>query len=81
MIICLAIATTITFNPKDSENFLIGTNEGYIFKCNTEWHSYVQRFRAHKAKINQIDYNKFNTDIYITCSEDFTVKLWDETSE
>lgn len=75
------VSTTMTFNPKEPEQYLVGTNEGYIFKCNTEWCSYVRRFRAHSLKVNQIDFNKFNPNIYITCSEDFIVKLWEDTSE
>ncbi|XP_060855178.1 dynein intermediate chain 2, ciliary-like [Metopolophium dirhodum] len=76
-----ARGTTIAFNPTDPEIYLIGTVEGYIFKCNTEWSCYVQRFKAHEMPINRIDFNKFDSNIYLTCSEDFVIKLWEDKSE
>ncbi|XP_027845899.2 LOW QUALITY PROTEIN: dynein intermediate chain 2, ciliary-like [Aphis gossypii] len=76
-----ARGTTITFNPADPEVYLVGTVEGYIFKCNTEWTRYVQRFKAHEMPVNRIDFNKFDPNIYLTCSEDFVVKLWEDKSQ
>jgi len=76
-----AKGTMITFNPSDPEIYFIGTVEGYIFKCNTEWSQYVQRFKAHNMPVNRIDFNKFDSNIYLTCSEDFEVKLWEDKSE
>ncbi|XP_001950034.2 dynein intermediate chain 2, ciliary-like [Acyrthosiphon pisum] len=76
-----ARGTTIAFNPTEPEIYLIGTVEGYIFKCNTEWSCYVQRFKAHEMPINRIDFNKFDSNIYLTCSEDFVIKLWEDKSE
>lgn len=76
-----ARGTTIAFNPTEPEIYLIGTVEGYIFKCNTEWSRYVQRFKAHEMPINRIDFNKFDSNIYLTCSEDFVIKLWEDKSE
>jgi len=71
----------ITFNPDNPDIYLVGTVEGYVFKCNTKWINYMQRFQAHQMPVNRIDYNKFNSNIYLTCSEDFTVKLWEDKSE
>ncbi|XP_008179387.1 dynein intermediate chain 1, axonemal-like [Acyrthosiphon pisum] len=31
--------------------------------------------------INRIDFNKFDSNIYLTCSEDFVIKLWEDKSE
>lgn len=76
-----ARGTTITFNPADPEVYLVGTVEGYIFKCNTEWTRYVQRFKAHEMPVNRIDFNKFDPNIYLTCSEDFVIKLWEDKSQ
>lgn len=78
-----AIGTTITFKPGNDDVYLVGTAEGYLFKCNKKWPclTYMQKFRAHSMSIIRIDYNKFNLDIYLTSSEDFTVKLWNDNSE
>lgn len=76
--IFVARGTTLTFNPHDPEVYFIGTTEGYVFKCNVEWNSYMQRFQAHLMPVIRIDFNKYNSNIYLTCSEDYLVKLWED---
>lgn len=76
-----AKGTTITFNPSNDELYLVGTTEGYVYKCNTARSSFPQKFRAHEMGVNRIDYNKFDSNIFITCSDDFMVKLWEDDSE
>lgn len=41
----------------------------------------MQRFKAHAMPVNRIDYNGYDTNIFLTCSEDFTAKLWEDKSE
>ncbi|XP_025200719.1 dynein intermediate chain 2, ciliary-like isoform X1 [Melanaphis sacchari] len=74
--------TTIAFHPEKSGIYLVGTNEGYIFKCNTEWSSFfMQKFKAHEMSIYRIDYNKYDPNIYLSCSGDCTVKIWEDKSD
>lgn len=74
--------TTIAFHPEKNGIYLVGTNEGYIFKCNIEWSSYfMQKFKAHEMTIYRIDYNKYDPNIYLSCSGDCTVKIWEDKSE
>ncbi|XP_050420247.1 dynein axonemal intermediate chain 1-like [Adelges cooleyi] len=74
--------TTIAFHPEDNGIYLVGTNEGYIFKCNTEWSSFfMQKFKAHEITVYRIDYNKYDPNIYISCSGDCTVKVWEDKSD
>lgn len=79
--IFVARGTTITFNPQDSNIYFVGTIEGYIFKCNMEWTECMQRFQAHLMPVIRIDFNKYNSNIYLTCSEDYLVKLWEDKSK
>jgi dynein intermediate chain 1 len=60
---------------------MVGTTEGYVYKCNTAMSSFTKKFRAHEMEVNRIDYNKFDSNIFITCSNDFMVKLWEDDSE
>jgi len=79
---CLGRGTTIAFHPENSGIYLVGTNEGYIFKCNTEWSSFfMQKFKAHEMSVYRIDYNKYDPNIYLSCSGDCTVKVWEDKSE
>ncbi|VVC25456.1 WD40/YVTN repeat-like-containing domain,WD40 repeat,WD40-repeat-containing domain [Cinara cedri] len=74
--------TTIAFHPENNGIYLVGTNEGYIFKCNIEWSSYfMQKFKAHEMTICRIDYNKYDPNIYLSCSGDCTVKIWEDKSD
>ncbi|KAL4121331.1 hypothetical protein QTP88_013865 [Uroleucon formosanum] len=74
--------TTIAFHPENSGIYLVGTNEGYIFKCNTEWSSFfMQKFKAHEMSVYRIDYNKYDPNIYLSCSGDCTVKVWEDKSD
>jgi len=78
----LGRGTTIAFHPENSGIYLVGTNEGYIFKCNTEWSSFfMQKFKAHEMSVYRIDYNKYDPNIYLSCSGDCTVKVWEDKSE
>lgn len=82
MISFLGRGTTIAFHPENNGIYLVGTNEGYIFKCNTEWSSFfMQKFKAHEMSIYRIDYNKYDPNIYLSCSGDCTVKVWEDKSE
>lgn len=59
---------------------MIGTTEGYVYKCNTAMRI-SKKFKAHEMSINRIDYNNFDMNVFVTCSDDFMVKLWENNSE
>ncbi|XP_063223461.1 dynein axonemal intermediate chain 1-like [Bacillus rossius redtenbacheri] len=70
---------TMVFYPMELDKFLIGTKEGYIYKCSTE---YISKFLfilpAHDNLINKIEFNPFNPTVFITCSDDGLVKIWQD---
>ncbi|XP_069669173.1 dynein intermediate chain 2, ciliary [Periplaneta americana] len=71
--------TTITFHPTQQLIFLIGTEEGNIYKCSTAYASlYLATYEAHHMPVYKIDYNKFYPDIFISCSADWRVKIWED---
>lgn len=80
-VITVARGTTLIFKPDEPERYLVGTAEGFIFKCNTEWSHFEHRFQAHTMPVIRIDYNKFDPNIYLTCSEDCLVKMWEDKSK
>lgn len=41
----------------------------------------MQKFKAHEMTIYRIDYNKYDPKIYLSCSGDCTVKVWEDKSE
>ncbi|XP_043667944.1 dynein intermediate chain 2, ciliary isoform X1 [Vespula pensylvanica] len=72
--------TCITFYPSDEHVFLVGTEEGNIYKCNTAYSSiYVQTYNeAHNMPVYRIVFNKYNSKIFASCSGDWRIKIWED---
>ncbi|XP_065368147.1 dynein intermediate chain 2, ciliary [Calliphora vicina] len=67
------------FHPQDKEIFLVGTEEGCIYKCSIAYSSkYLMTYRAHNLSVYRIDFNRYNSNIFITCSGDWRVKIWED---
>ena len=68
----------ICFNPKDDTIFLVGTDEGIIYKGTTEYSSkFIQTYNAHNAPIYNITWNSYVPSIFLTCASDWMIKMWD----
>ncbi|RZF40619.1 hypothetical protein LSTR_LSTR007502 [Laodelphax striatellus] len=71
--------TAIAFHPKEPLIFLVGTEEGNIYKCSTAYASiYLFTYEAHHMPVHRIDFNKFAPEIFISCSSDWRVKIWED---
>lgn len=69
----------MVFHPTNPEIFQVATEEGIIFKCSTAYSSkYLMTYHAHYLSIHRMDYNKFNTNIFASCSGDWRVKVWED---
>lgn len=67
------------FHPKQPDIFLVGTEEGLIYKCSTEFSSrYLMTYQAHYLPVYCMDYNKFNSNVFVTCGADWRVKIWED---
>ncbi|KAJ8983052.1 hypothetical protein NQ317_013257 [Molorchus minor] len=74
-----ACASCVKFHPKNSTIFLVGTEDGLIYKCSTEYSSaYLLTYKAHQMPVYRIDFNSYNTDIFISCSGDWRIKIWED---
>ncbi|KAK9498115.1 hypothetical protein O3M35_003994 [Rhynocoris fuscipes] len=72
--------TCVTFNPKDFEIFLVGSAEGLVYKCSISYASnYLFVYEAHKMPIYQITINTFIPNIFLTSSEDWRIKMWEDS--
>lgn len=72
--------TCIAFHPKDKNIFLVGTEEGTIYKCNTAYNSVYMRTyeEAHNMPVYKIAFNKYNSNIFASCSGDWRIKIWED---
>lgn len=70
---------SISFNPKYDWLYAISTDSGIVRLCSTAYHNtYVQTFcqNGHSMPVYGISWNTFNPDLLVSCSEDFTCKIW-----
>ena len=69
--------TCFCFSHELSNLFVAGTEEGDIFKCSTLYSTeYMLCFEGHDMNVYNLDYNKYHTSAFLSCSADWTVKLW-----
>ncbi|KAG4092486.1 WD40 repeat-like protein [Neocallimastix lanati (nom. inval.)] len=73
-----ASGSCFDFNPLDNNIFVVGTEEGNIFKCSTSYNKqYLMTYEGHQMAIYCTKYNKFHPRIFLSASADWTIKLWD----
>ncbi|OXU21878.1 hypothetical protein TSAR_015959 [Trichomalopsis sarcophagae] len=72
--------TCIAFHPSEPNVFLVGTEEGTIYKCNTAYSSVYMRTyaEAHNMPVYRIVFNKYNSSIFASCSADWRIKIWED---
>ncbi|KAK1743553.1 outer dynein arm intermediate chain subunit-like protein [Skeletonema marinoi] len=77
----LAGGSAFDFNSKLDNLFLVGTEEGNIHACSKAYSGqYMKSYDGHHMGVHAIQWNPFHEDIFISCSADWTVKIWDHNS-
>ncbi|KAE8298114.1 Dynein intermediate chain 2, ciliary [Larimichthys crocea] len=76
----IACGTSLDFHKHIGYLFLVGTEEGKIHKC-SKWYSsqFLETYPAHSMAVDAVKWNHFHPKVFISCSSDWTVKLWDHT--
>ncbi|KAM6104944.1 dynein axonemal intermediate chain 1 [Pterocles gutturalis] len=76
----LGCGTSFDFHKKIDYLFLVGTEEGKIYKCSKRYSSrFLDVFEAHHMAVNSVSWNPYHLQVFISCSSDWTVKIWDHT--
>lgn len=74
--------TAFDFHKKNDYMFLVGTEEGKIHTCSKAYSSqFLDTNLAHNMAVYQVRWNPWHPDIYITCSADWTVKIWEVSNK
>ncbi len=80
LVAALGCGTCFDFNRTQDQIFLVGTEEGQLHKCSkTYTNQYLDSVDAHHMAVYSVCWNSFHPKIYLTCSADWTVKIWDHT--
>ncbi|XP_072199367.1 dynein axonemal intermediate chain 4 [Excalfactoria chinensis] len=70
------------FHPKDTYLYLAGTEEGLIHKCSRSCNKqFLKTYRGHKGPVYKVTWNPFATDMFLSCSADWSVILWHQNSQ
>merc|ERR1711968_424749 len=77
----LAGGCCFDFNRKSEHLFIVGTEEGLIHKCSKAYSGqYLETYEGHHMAVYSCKWNPFHQNIFLSCSADWTVKLWDHGS-
>ncbi|XP_075703714.1 dynein axonemal intermediate chain 1 [Rhinoderma darwinii] len=72
--------TSFNFHRQIDYLFLVGTEEGKIHKCSKAYASqFLDTFDAHNMAVDTVRWNPFHPKVFITCSSDWTVKIWEHS--
>nr|XP_046249819.1 dynein axonemal intermediate chain 4-like isoform X3 [Scatophagus argus] len=67
----------VAFHPTDSCFYLAGIWEGLIHKCSLpKSHHFLDTYQKHFCPVNHIEWSPFNSDVFLSCSSDWTIQLW-----
>ncbi|CAF0711059.1 unnamed protein product [Brachionus calyciflorus] len=70
--------TCMDFNTQNEDLFLVGTEDGKVLEYSSlHRDKLLTIFDAHSQPIYSIKWNTFYKRVFITCSADFSVKIWD----
>lgn len=73
----LAGGMTFAFSPKHLDLYLVGTDEGIIHLCNTNYsEQYLETYWGHTGAIFKIEWSPFLEDFFLSCSGDWSIRLW-----
>ena len=65
-------------NPQDdTSTYLAGSEDGYIYQCYFSYNEqHLDAFKGHDGPVNQIRFSPLSPNTFITCSADWTTKMW-----
>ncbi|XP_050402811.1 dynein intermediate chain 2, ciliary isoform X2 [Patella vulgata] len=78
----LGCGTAFDFHKQKDYLFLVGTEEGKVHVCSKAYTShFIDSIDAHNMAVYKVAWNYFHSKLYITCSADWNVKIWEMGSK
>ena len=78
-----ALCSCFDFSPFLDHLYLVGTEDGHIMECSKSYNDgYIKLYKnAHNMNIYCVKWNPFYSKIFLSCSQDWTIKLWDTSDD
>lgn len=59
-----------------------GTEDGHIHKCSTSYsEQYLETYHGHIGPVYGLQWSTFNPSLFLSCSGDWTIRMWQEGSQ
>ena len=73
----LGSGTCLAFHAEQDRLFLVGTEEGDIHLCSKAYSSkFLGSYKGHSMAVYAVRWSPFHSDVFLSCSADWTVKIW-----
>ena len=70
------------FHPRDSNTYLVGTEDGYIHRCSSSYNEqYLESYSGHTGPVYKVKWSPFSQGVFLSCSQDWTIRLWNMDEE
>ncbi|XP_033822328.1 dynein axonemal intermediate chain 1-like [Periophthalmus magnuspinnatus] len=80
LIVFSACLTSFDVHKQIDDLFLVGSETGKIYKCSKSCScQYLDVYDAHVMAVDSVKWNEFHPKVFMSCSSDWTVKIWDHT--
>lgn len=77
----LSGGTCFDFSRESENIFIVGTEEGHIRRCSKAYNAqYLDTYDGHHMTVYAVRWNCFHPTVFLSCSADWTVKLWEQNS-
>ncbi|XP_071520306.1 uncharacterized protein [Panulirus ornatus] len=71
------IGTCLALKPDDRTQLLLGVDTGSVYQFSIACPSHsCTRYPAHTASVRDVAWNHYHNKVFISCSLDWTVKIW-----
>jgi dynein intermediate chain 1 len=75
-----ACGTCFDFNDKQEDLYIIGTEEGKLYEVSkNHTNKILTVFEGHKMPVYAVKWNLYFKKVFLTCSSDWSVKIWEHT--
>lgn len=80
-ILGLAGGSCFDFNKNSEHIFVVGTEEGAIQSFSKQFNAeFLRSFDGHHMAVYSVRWNTFHPNVFLSCSADWTVKLWESNT-
>ncbi|XP_014772140.1 dynein intermediate chain 2, ciliary [Octopus bimaculoides] len=81
-ILSFGCGSSFNFHRKFDHLYLLATQTGKVHVCSKRYcNEVLYTLDAHSMGVNKVEWNHFHPNTFITCSDDWSVKVWEYNEE